>query len=116
MRQLVVLTMTSWRTLRVASDILSNSSMQQTPPSERTRAPLRDTESKLCMEQRRGIPLKYELLRIWVSCDVRCQTNRRGALAGRVHAARSELVDVLVEDISYHECLEAACRANMQDL
>ena len=33
-------TMTSCRTLRVASDILSNSSMQQTPPSDSTRAPL----------------------------------------------------------------------------
>ena len=32
--------MTSWRTLRVESDILSNSSMQHTPPSERTSAPL----------------------------------------------------------------------------
>lgn len=40
-------TMTSCKTLRVASDILSNSSMQQTPPSLKTRAPLRsgaDTE------------------------------------------------------------------------
>jgi hypothetical protein len=33
-------TITSWSTLRVASDILSNSSIQQTPPSLRTRAPL----------------------------------------------------------------------------
>lgn len=32
--------MTSCRTLRVASDILSNSSIQHTPPSLRTRAPL----------------------------------------------------------------------------
>ena len=38
------LTMTSCKTLRVASDILSNSSIQQTPPSERTRAPLRKGE------------------------------------------------------------------------
>ncbi len=32
--------MTSCRTLRVASDILSNSSIQQTPPSLNTSAPL----------------------------------------------------------------------------
>lgn len=32
--------MTSWSTDRVASDILSNSSMQQIPPSLKTRAPL----------------------------------------------------------------------------
>jgi hypothetical protein len=37
---LYFLTMTSWSTLRVESDILSNSSMQQTPPSLSTRAPL----------------------------------------------------------------------------
>ncbi len=36
----VCCSMTSWRTLRVASDILSNSSMQHMPPSESTRAPL----------------------------------------------------------------------------
>jgi hypothetical protein len=36
-------TMTSCKTLRVASLILSNSSMQQTPPSESTRAPLSRT-------------------------------------------------------------------------
>ena len=36
----LVLTITSCNTLRVASDILSNSSIQQTPPSLRTRAPL----------------------------------------------------------------------------
>lgn len=36
------LTITSCNTLRVASDILSNSSIQQTPPSLRTRAPLQD--------------------------------------------------------------------------
>src|ERR1700709_1590177 len=35
----VCCSMTSCRTDRVNSDILSNSSMQQTPPSERTRAP-----------------------------------------------------------------------------
>lgn len=33
-------TITSCKTDRVASDILSNSSIQHTPPSERTRAPL----------------------------------------------------------------------------
>ena len=33
-------TMTSCKTLRVASDILSNSSIQHTPPSLKTRAPL----------------------------------------------------------------------------
>jgi hypothetical protein len=33
------LTMTSCKTLRVESDILSNSSMQHTPPSDRTNAP-----------------------------------------------------------------------------
>jgi len=33
-------TITSCNTLRVASDILSNSSIQHTPPSLRTRAPL----------------------------------------------------------------------------
>jgi hypothetical protein len=37
----LVLTMTSCNTLRVASDILSNSSIQHTPPSLRTSAPLR---------------------------------------------------------------------------
>jgi hypothetical protein len=36
----VCCSITSWRTERVASDILSNSSMQQIPPSERTKAPL----------------------------------------------------------------------------
>ena len=35
-----MLTMTSCSTLRVASDILSNSSIQQTPPSLSTKAPL----------------------------------------------------------------------------
>lgn len=35
------LTITSCRTLRVASDILSNSSIQQTPPSLSTSAPLK---------------------------------------------------------------------------
>lgn len=44
------LTMTSCRTLRVASDILSNSSMQQMPPSERTRAPLREGRGQLGFE------------------------------------------------------------------
>src|SRR5271154_389446 len=35
----VCCSMTSWSTDRVESFILSNSSMQQTPPSERTKAP-----------------------------------------------------------------------------
>ena len=44
----VILTITSCKTLRVASDILSNSSIQQTPPSLNTRAPLR----KIAVKQR----------------------------------------------------------------
>lgn len=40
-----LLTMTSCKTLLVASLILSNSSMQQTPPSERTSAPLKHSVS-----------------------------------------------------------------------
>ena len=36
----VCCSMTSWRTDRVESDILSNSSIQQIPPSDKTNAPL----------------------------------------------------------------------------
>jgi hypothetical protein len=41
------LTITSCRTLLVASDILSNSSIQHTPPSLRTNAPLLDHVSNM---------------------------------------------------------------------
>ena len=37
----------SWRMARVVSDILSNSSMQHTPWSERTRAPDSSTKSRV---------------------------------------------------------------------
>ena len=43
----VCCSMTSCKTERVDSDILSNSSMQQTPPSLRTRAP--DSSTRLCV-------------------------------------------------------------------
>ena len=42
----VCCSITSCSTDRVASDILSNSSIQQTPPSERTRAPLKEVRGE----------------------------------------------------------------------
>jgi hypothetical protein len=66
-------TMTSWRTLRVASDILSNSSMQHTPPSLRTRAPLQGMSMSFGIAFQAVVvnsPLEDELLRIRIARNI----------------------------------------------
>jgi hypothetical protein len=93
--------MTSCRTLRVASLILSNSSMQQTPPSDRTKAPLQDGRLRLSLastdslSQAASLPFQYELLGVGISGDVRRETYRRRSLSGSVDPSRSNLVDIL---------------------
>lgn len=71
--------MTSCRTERVASDILSNSSMQHTPPSESTSAPLDKISDG--RSGRRNLRLEDELLRVGISCHVGRETNSRRTLA-----------------------------------
>jgi hypothetical protein len=90
--------MTSCKTLRVASLILSNSSIQQTPPSDRTKAPLQWTLGQLGIRRTRwlaNLPFQYELLRIRISCDVRRKTDRRGPLSGSVDPSRRNFVNIL---------------------
>ena len=77
----VCCSITSCRTLRVASDILSNSSMQHTPPSESTRAPLIKTSGCGFQQATCYSPFEHKLLRIGVAGNVRRQTDCRRALA-----------------------------------
>jgi hypothetical protein len=87
-------TMTSCRTERVESDILSNSSIQHTPPSERTSAPL-SCQLKLFHKEDPSLPLEYELLRVGITGNVGSQTDCRRSLTRGVDASRCDLVHIL---------------------
>jgi hypothetical protein len=76
------LTITSCNTLRVASDILSNSSIQHTPPSLKTSAPLAAIiSSEQDWDKQSCPPLEYKLLRIGITGNIGRQTNSRRSLS-----------------------------------
>lgn len=93
----VCCSITSWRTLRVASDILSNSSIQHTPPSLNTSAPLHRYIHQLAVQELSyyNSPLQNKLLAVGVACDIGGKTNSRRAFSGCIDTTWSDLVHVL---------------------
>lgn len=79
----------SWSTERVVSDILSNSSMQHTPLSLRTRAPLSRTDSLVS-----SLLVLWAQQLTWIFRDVGSQTHGRASFSGGVNASRSDFVHV----------------------
>ena len=94
----VCCSMTSWRTERVESDILSNSSMQQIPPSDKTRAPLLHLTFLFLAGWVRE-PFKDKLLCVDVAGDVCCKTYSTATLPTGIHSARRNLVHILSHEI-----------------
>src|SRR5277367_4373250 len=83
----VCCSMTSWRTDRVESDILSNSSIQQIPPSDKTKAPLAISTYK-----QMALPFQNQLLGVNITSDVCCQTNCTASFAAGIYPSGSNLV------------------------
>ena len=84
----VCCSITSCKIVRVLSDILSNSSIQQMPPSDSTSAPLKN-------KTKFQLPFQNHLTRFVVSDDIGSETDSGWPFSGRVNSTRCQFVHIL---------------------